>query len=176
MELPGFYFIPIWLILPRKLLFIFFITFQFALAFWFGTWRKKGAAEQKKTVEKSINPSASNDHPWINNYFRDRNVSNFETLKKLSDDLWNKKNEHFDLRYSSLSHHSCLSVEDFQIITVTTFPNIFQQNKFAPLLLYKRGVLGTTRVNWSPVSLGISSSGLLWVHPDSLLKIVFQGF
>ena len=91
MELPGFYFIPIWLILPRKLLFIFFITFQFALAFWFGTWRKKGAAEQKKNSKKSINPSASNYHPWIDNYFRDRNVSNFETLKELSDDLWNKK-------------------------------------------------------------------------------------
>lgn len=27
----------------------------------------------------------------IDNYFRDRNVSNFETLKELSDDLWNKK-------------------------------------------------------------------------------------
>ena len=49
-------------------------------------------------------------------------------------------------------------------------PEHLTQNKFAPLLFYKRGVLGKTRVNWSPVSLGISSSGLLWVHPDSLLQ------
>ena len=89
-----------------------------------------------------------------------------------------QENEHFDLRYSSLSHHSCLSVEDFQIISVISFPNIFQQNKFAPfapLLFYKRGVLGTTRVNRSPVSLGLSSTGLLNWPPESLSRRI-QGF
>lgn len=85
-----------------------------------------------------------------------------------------QENEHFDLRYSSLSHHSCLSVEDFRIITVTSFPNIFQQDKFAPLLFCKRGVLGTTRINCSPVSLGLSTSAS-WSSKNCFSRRI-QGF
>lgn len=36
---------------------MFLITFRFALVFWFGTWRKKGAAKQKETVENSALPT-----------------------------------------------------------------------------------------------------------------------
>ena len=71
-----------------------YLLHHFSICTCFLVWyleKKRRCRTKKKTVEKSINPSASNDHPWIDNYFRDRNVSNFETLKELSDDLWNKK-------------------------------------------------------------------------------------
>ena len=77
-----------------------------------------------------------------------------------------QENEHFNLRYSSLSHHSRLSVEDFQIITVIS--NIFQQNKFAPLLFYNREVLGATRVNTVLQSLSVFHPATS--YPESLLS------
>ena len=66
-----------------------YVLDHFSICTCFLVWylEKKRRCKTKGNSRKlnSTNPGASNDHAWI------ANNCNFETLKELSDDLWNKK-------------------------------------------------------------------------------------